>query len=145
MKIALWCDHWGYGFKEVLKEYLQAKNIQYHDFWTHDESSCDYPDYGIPVSQSVAQWRYDAGILICSNGIGMSMLANKHKYIKAALVYSETSAKLTKKHHNSNILCLWGKEFSSEKLLRFVKIWLETKFEWGRHKRRISKVESLDS
>lgn len=92
----------------------------------------------------MAEGHSDLGILICNNGIGMSMLANKVPGIKAALVYNKSSARATKEHHDSNILCLGGQEFQSSTLFEFVEIWMESKFQGGRHQRRIKKVEELD-
>lgn len=144
MKIALASDHGGFEFKVRLKQWLKDKNIECQDFGTNSKKSCDYPDFGIPAAESVANKKNEYAILICNNGIGMSILANKIKYIKAAVVYNEETAKQTREHHDSNVLCLGGQEFDKDTLLRFVKIWLESDFKGERHKRRISKVENLD-
>jgi ribose 5-phosphate isomerase B len=144
MKIAVASDHGGYDFKLKLVNWLKDKRIEVLDFGTDSNKSCDYPDYGIPATHSVAKGEVDLGILICNNGIGMSILANKIAGIKAALVYSESSAKATKEHHNSNILCLGGQEFKESELINFVSIWLESNFQGARHTRRITKVENLD-
>ena len=116
MKIAIASDHVGFEFKIELKKWLDSQNIEYIDFGTDSIDSCDYPDFGIPATKSVARGESNLGILICSNGIGMSMLANKISGIKAALVYNNHSSQATKEHHDSNILCLGGKEFSADQL-----------------------------
>ncbi len=144
MKIAVASDHGGFDFKSKLITWLENNKMNVIDFGTESTESCDYPDYGIPASRSVAKGEADLGILICNNGIGMSMLANKITGIKAAVVYSESSAKATKEHHNSNILCLGGQEFTDSELINFVSIWLDGEFLGGRHGRRISKVENLN-
>ncbi len=144
MKIAVASDHGGYDFKSKLITWLENNKIEVIDFGTESKESCDYPDYGIPASRCVAKGEVDLGILICNNGIGMSMLANKITGIKAAVVYSESSAKATKEHHNANMICLGGQEFTESELINFVSIWLESDFQGGRHSRRITKVESLE-
>ena len=145
MKIAIASDHGGFAFKQVLAQWFESKEMEFHDFGTNSADSCDYPDFGIPAAKGVSEGDFDLGILICNNGIGMSILANKIPGIKDAVVYSESSAKATKEHHDSNVLCLGGQEFPNDQLLKFVQIWLSSKFQGGRHKRRIQKVESLDS
>jgi ribose 5-phosphate isomerase B len=145
MKIAIASDHGGFDFKTKLLEWLIQQDIEFIDFGTDSIKSCDYPDYGVPAAKCVANKEADLGILICNNGIGMSILANKIPGIKAALVYSSTSAKATKEHHDSNVLCLGGQEFSPDELIEFVSIWLKYEFQQGRHLRRINKVEELDS
>ena len=144
MKIALAADHVGYPFKQRLCEELKRLGHEVVDLGTDSTESCDYPDYGIPAARSVADGEADRAILICTNGIGMSMLANRIPGVRAALVYSETSAAATRAHHDSNVLCLGGGEFPAEDLLKFTTTWLETGFEGGRHERRIGKVEALD-
>jgi len=145
MKIALASDHAGYNFKEELKKRLEKDGEKVKDFGCHSSESCDYPDFGIPATQSVARGENERAILICTNGIGMSMLANKIPGIKAALVYNKKVAEITRKHHNPNVLCLGAQEFEWQDLFSFVKIWLTTDFEGGRHERRIKKVEELDN
>jgi ribose 5-phosphate isomerase B len=144
MKIAIASDHAGFSFKNELKAYLEKKNCSVNDFGCFNDDSCDYPDFGIQAARSVANSENDYGILVCGNGIGMSMLANKIPGILAAVVYSKTSAEATRKHHDSNILCLGAREFKSDQLLRFVDIWFENKFEGERHVERIKKVKDLD-
>ncbi|MDD5644528.1 MAG: RpiB/LacA/LacB family sugar-phosphate isomerase [bacterium] len=144
MRIAVASDHGGYLFKEELVRYLQELGHSVEDFGCESESSCDYPDYGIPASRSVSDGKNDRAVLICTNGIGMCMLANKIPGIRAALVYSERTAEKTRQHHDSNVLCLGGKEFSPDDLKKFVYVWLNTEFDGGRHERRVKKINSLD-
>ena len=145
MRIALASDHAGYVFKGRLAEELEHLGHQVEDLGTRSEESCDYPDYGIPAVRSVADGRCDRAILICTNGIGMSMLANRIPGILAAVVYNERTAAMTRQHHDSNVLCLGAGEFGEEELLKMVRIWLDTEFEGGRHSRRVGKIKDLEA
>ena len=144
MRIAIASDHGAYAFKERLAAHLRELGHEVEDFGTHDEASCDYPDYGIPAARAVSQGKADRAILACTNGIGMSMLANRIAGVRAALVYNDRTAQRTREHHDSNVLCLGGGEFESAELLRFTDIWLGTAFEGGRHERRVNKIRALE-
>jgi RpiB/LacA/LacB family sugar-phosphate isomerase len=98
----------------------------------------------VPAARSVAEGTSDRAVLVCNNGIGMSMLANRIPGVKGALVYSDRTAAMTRRHHGSNVLCLGAGEFPPEKLLEWVRVWLAEPFEGGRHERRIAKVLELD-
>jgi ribose 5-phosphate isomerase B len=145
MKIGLAADHAGVVFKQRLAEELRSLGHTVVDHGTDSDASCDYPDYGIPAARSVAQGEADRAILICNNGIGMSMLANRIPGIRAALVYTVRTSARTREHHDSNVLCLGAGEFDEKDLLSFVRIWLTTPFEGGRHARRIAKIAALDT
>ena len=145
MKIAIAADHGGVAYKEHLKASLLKQGYEIKDFGTESTESCDYPDFGIPAAEAVVKKEVERSILICTNGIGMSMLANKVDGVRAALVYSESSAEKTRLHHDSNVLCLGAGEFGDDKLDRFVELWLTTGFEGGRHLRRINKFQKLKS
>lgn len=138
MKIAIGSDHGGYKLKEEIKKYLDKKGYIYKDFGCDSEESCDYPDYGFPVAKAVARREYDRGILICKSGIGMSMVANKVKGVRAALCNTPSIAKKSREHNDANVLVLSGETMDSKKI---VDIWLRTEFLGGRHKRRIDKIE----
>jgi RpiB/LacA/LacB family sugar-phosphate isomerase len=144
VRIALAADHAGFEFKERLARELESLGHEVRDFGTASAESCDYPDFGIPAARSVADGSAERAVLVCNNGIGMSMLANRIPGVKAALVYSEKTAAMTRRHHGSNVLCLGAGEFSGEELLKWVRIWLSEPFEGGRHSRRIEKVLALD-
>ena len=144
MKISVAADHAGYAFKERLSEELRRLGHEVVDFGTDSGESCDYPDYAVPAVKSVASGESDRAILTCTNGLGMCMVANKIPGIRGALVYSERTAAMTRAHHDSNVLCLGGKEFPETDLLKFVQLWLETPFDGGRHARRIGKIADLD-
>ncbi len=144
MRIALASDHAGFEFKTRLARELGELGHDVSDYGTDSRESCDYPDFAIPASRAVAEGKADRAILACTNGIGMSMTANRIPGIRAALVYSARGATMTRQHHDSNVLCLGAGEFPADELIAWVKLWLETKFEGGRHARRVGKFEALD-
>ena len=143
MRIALAADHAGFELKAELCRELERLGHEVHDFGTHDAESCDYPDYAIPAVQSLVAGEADRTILVCGNGIGMGMTANRIAGARAAVGYSKSSAATTRAHHDSNVLCLGAREFPPADLLEFARIWLETPFDAGRHERRVAKFESL--
>ena len=143
MIIPIASDHAGYEAKELAKEILESLDHMPLDFGTHSPDSVDYPDYAVQVAQKVNTGEHEMGILICGSGQGMCMTANKFPNVRGALVYSTESAKLTRQHNNANILCLPGRELSKDQLHEIIKEWLSTKFEGGRHERRVNKIHSL--
>ena len=147
MKVAVACDHRGYGAKELIKNFLQRSGHEVEDFGTHESKSCDYPDYAIPASQSVRDEKADRAILICGSGLGMCMTANKIQGIRAALCYDELMAQMSRSHNNANILCLPAMLVNDPLIARIVDIWLKTEFEEedGRHHRRVRKMMEAES
>lgn len=144
MNVAIGCDHGGFELKEQIKILLDKMDIAYSDFGTLSTDSCDYSDYAIKVGKAVANKDFERGILICGTGIGMSIAANKVKGIRAALVSDMYSAKVTRAHNNSNVLCLGGRTLGLHITLEIVEIWLKTEFEGGRHLRRIGKITDFE-
>jgi len=144
MKVALAADHAGFAFKEKLAAELRRWGHEPIDFGTKSTESCDYPDFAIPAVRGVAEGSAERAILACTNGIGMCMVANRIPGVRGALVYSARTAAMTRQHHDSNVLCLGAGEFPAESLLEWVRIWLETPFEGGRHARRVGKIEALE-
>jgi ribose 5-phosphate isomerase B len=144
MKIALGSDHAGYDYKERLKIILDEMGKPYHDYGTFSQDSVDYPDVAHTVSLEVASEKCPLGILICGTGIGMSITANKHNGIRAAVCESPLSAKLSREHNDANILCLGARVSSWETIVEIVKTFLTTPFSGGeRHRNRIAKIHSL--
>lgn len=142
MKIAIGSDHGGLELKEKIKEYLISKNYEIKDFGTDSLLSCDYPDYARPVSSAVASGDFDRGILFCGSGVGVSIVANKVKGIRAVNAYSEEIAKQSREHGDCNVLALGGRYISFDKAKKIVDIWLSTRFSQDeRHQRRINKIE----
>ncbi len=143
--VYLGADHAGYALKEKIKRYFDKKGIDYFDLGGNGDEGDDYPDYAFKVAERVASDRNSVGILICGTGTGMVIAANKVKGARAAAAYDDYSAKMAKEHNNANILCLRGRNFSDEKNLKLVKIWLAGKFDSSaRHERRIKKIASYE-
>jgi len=143
MIIPIASDHAGYPAKEKVIKILKDMGHDIVDYGTHSEESVDYPDFAIQVAEKVNDGEYELGIVICGSGQGVCMTANKYPKVRAGLVYSTNSAKMTRLHNNANVLCLPGRELNEEQMKELVNIWLNTEFEGGRHKRRIDKIESL--
>lgn len=142
MKIALGSDHGGYQLKENLKECLMELNVEYVDFGCENEKSVDYPDIGFKVAIEVKSGKYDRGILICGTGIGMSVVANKVRGIRAALCHNEFTARCAREHNDANILVLGGRVIGSGLAKEIVKVWLNTKFcQEERHINRLNKIK----
>ena len=139
MRIAIASDHGGYIFKILIKEYLQDTEHAFVDLGTNDKQSVDYPDYAEKVVHYIKHNGYDCGILICGTGIGMSMVANRHAGIRAALCHGPETAKLSRQQNNANILCLGARILPSNDAIPIVKAFLNTDFERGRHLTRIEK------
>ena len=141
-KIAIGCDHGGFNLKNKIIEYLSKKGVEVKDFGTYTIESCDYPVIAKEVAQEVAAGNFDNGILVCGTGLGMSIVANKVKGIRAVTCFDATTARMSKSHNNANILCL-GERITGEYLaLDIVETWLKTDFEGGRHKRRVDMFET---
>lgn len=143
MKIAIGSDHAGFEYKEKLKEYFEHLGQEVSDFGCFSSESCDYPDYAFPLAKSVANGHFEFGILICGSGIGMSIVANKVKGIRAANCCSVEMAKLARQHNNSNILTLGARLIPLELGIEIVNAFLNEQFEGNRHQGRISKIHHL--
>ncbi|HUU84936.1 MAG TPA: ribose 5-phosphate isomerase B [Phycisphaerae bacterium] len=144
MRIAICSDHRGFRAKETIKALLVREGHTVQDFGSNDRTSCDYPDTAIPASQSVAEGINDFGVMICGTGIGMSITANKVRGIRAALCHDELTAELARKHNDGNVLCLSGDLVGEELMKRVVDVWLNTRFEGGRHARRLAKIKQFE-
>ena len=139
--LAIGADHGGFDLKEGLKKYLQERGVSFTDFGTHGRESTDYPDYAQLVASMVASHKAQFGLLVCTTGIGMSIAANKVPGIRAAMVCDGESASLTRRHNDANVLCLSGKFTTADQAKNLLDIFLSTKFEGGRHERRVNKME----
>lgn len=140
MTIAIGSDHAGFPLKEVLVKYLKENNYEVLDMGTHSEDSVDYPDYGHAVATAVLDKKSDLGVLICGSGNGITMTANKHQGIRAALCWQKDIAEMARLHNDANILGLPGRYISEEEGLEMLKIFLTTSFEGGRHQKRLDKM-----
>lgn len=143
MKIALGSDHAGYLLKEEIKKYLNLKNIPFTDFGTFKIDSSDYPEFAYKVGNAIASEECDHGILICGTGIGMSIVANKIKGIRAAVANNEEGARLSRLHNNANILCLGARILQAKQAIKILDVWINTSFEGGRHQKRTDLITQL--
>jgi ribose 5-phosphate isomerase B len=144
MKIAVGCDHAGFGLKEDVVGLLKALDHDFIDCGTNDTSSVDYPDFGEKVAGLVSSGKVERGILICGTGIGMSMVANKFPNVRAALCNDLFSAKMSRMHNDANILVLGGRVIGKDLAAEIVRTWLATPFEGERHLRRINKIKTIE-
>jgi ribose 5-phosphate isomerase B len=144
MQIGLACDHGGFELKEELKAFLKSLGIEPIDMGTFNEDSVDYPDLGVLVAEKISRGELEKGILICGTGIGMSIVANKFPRIRAALANDLYSSRCSREHNDANILIIGGRIVGKELAKEIVRVWLETPFAGGRHKRRLEKIEALE-
>ena len=133
-------DHAGFDLKEVIKNHLINKNISIFDLGPFNDQSVDYPDYAKKLANRIKHKKSDVGILVCGSGTGMAISANKIKTIRAAVCYNLKSTRLSRQHNNANIIAL-GSRLTKKKLsLKLVEFFLKTKFDGGRHLKRIKKI-----
>ena len=139
-KIFISSDHAGYNLKENIKAFLKKKKYNFIDLGPKNNNRVDYPEYAHEVAKKVKKNNNYRGILVCGSGIGMNIAANKHKNIRAAQCYNPKSTKLSRLHNDSNIITLGSRLLSKKNALNCVSIFLKTKFEGGRHLKRIKKI-----
>ena len=139
-RVILASDHAGFKLKEVIKKFLIKKRKKVLDLGTKNSSSVDYPDYAHLLSRKMRRTQNKFGILVCGSGTGMSMTANKHKNIRAALCYDIKSTKLSRKHNNANVMTIGARLIKKNVALKCVNTFLKTDFDGGRHLRRIRKI-----
>jgi ribose 5-phosphate isomerase B len=144
MQIGLACDHGGFELKEELKAFLKSIGVDPIDMGTFSEDSVDYPDFGVLVAEKISRRELEKGILICGTGIGMSIVANKFPGVRAALANDLYSSRFSREHADANILVIGGRMVGTDLAKEIVRIWLETPFAGGRHKRRLEKIEALE-
>ncbi|NLW65649.1 MAG: ribose 5-phosphate isomerase B [Clostridiales bacterium] len=142
--IAIGSDHGGFALKREIMKYLDEKGLEYKDFGTYTEDSCDYPDYGEAVGRAVAGGECERGIVICGTGIGISISANKVKGVRAALCGDCYSAEYTRRHNDANVLALGARVLGTGLALKIVEIFLGTDFEGGRHARRVELISKIE-
>lgn len=144
MKIATASDHAGYELKKGIIAYLSEKGIKHEDFGCGPDEKVDYVDYAEKAIKRVCSGDYDRAILVCGTGLGMAIVANKHKGIRATPCLDKYSAEMSRRHNDSNCLTLGGRIIPLDEALSIVRIWLETEFEGGRHQRRIAKIFDIE-
>lgn len=138
--IPIGADHAGFQLKETIRLYLQEKGYEVRDFGCYSDESIDYPDFGHPVAEMVEENKGMLGILICGSGNGINMTANKHQGIRSALCWKTEIAELARLHNNANILAMPARFISEEEAKEMVDVFLNTKFEGGRHQNRVDKI-----
>lgn len=140
MKIAIASDHRGLEARQRILTLLQQLGHEAVDMGTQGKKNVDYPDFAFPVAQAVSDGTVDRGILICGTGIGMAIAANKVRGVRAAPCHDSITAEMSRRHNDANVLCLSADLLGDELIERMVRLWLETKFEGGRHARRVEKI-----
>ena len=140
MKIAIGCDHAGFPYKDALIKMLEEHGHKVADFGTYSTDSVDYPDFVHPVANQIEEKKAKLGVLICGSGNGVAMTANKHQKIRAAICWTTELAALARQHNNANVVCIPARFISKKKAVEIVDIFVNTKFEGGRHARRVRKI-----
>ncbi len=144
MRVAIGSDHAGFEFKERLSSLLRNQGIPFDDVGTASPDSVDYPDFAADVARRVADGRADRGILVCGTGIGMAMAANKVPGIRAAVVWNEESARLSRAHNDANVMAIGGRTTPAAEADAILRAFLDTVYEGGRHDRRLAKIAALE-
>ena len=144
MKIAVASDHRGFSVKDKILSQVTQLNHEGQDFGPSSADICDYPDFGAKAAKAVSDGQVDRAILICGSGIGMCIVANKFRGVRAALCHDDLTAEMSRRHNDANILCLSADLLGDRLASRMVELWLETPFEGGRHARRIGKIAEYE-
>jgi len=139
-KIYISSDHAGFKLKESIKDYLSKKKINFQDLGPNNNDRVDYPDFAHKVARKVRTNKKNVGILVCGSGMGMSIAANRHKNIRAAQCFNLKSTKLSRLHNDANVITLGSRLLSKKNALNCISVFLNTKFEGGRHTKRIRKI-----
>jgi ribose 5-phosphate isomerase B len=142
--IAIASDHAGFTLKEKLKSYLKKKGLKVEDLGTDSAERCDYPEFACTLAKQVSGGKYNRGVLICKSGIGNSIVANRFPGVRAALCYNAKAARLSREHNDSNILVLGSGFVNAGLARRILRIWLNTAFAGGRHKRRLNQIKKIE-
>ena len=139
-KIYISSDHAGFKLKQAIKDYLSKKKINFEDLGPNNNDRVDYPDFAHKVARKVKTNKKNVGILVCGSGMGMSIAANRHKNIRAAQCFNLKSTKLSRLHNDANVITLGSRLLSKKNALNCISVFLNTKFEGGRHTKRIRKI-----
>lgn len=144
MKIALASDHAGYAEKERLKPLLTDLGVQFDDLGTATDASVDYPEYARKVAEKVSQGEVEQGLLVCGSGTGMAIAANKVPGVRAAVAWSEETARLAREHNDANVLSIGARVTPEAEIPKIVRAWFDAKFEGGRHARRVEEICKIE-
>ncbi len=140
-KIIVGSDHAGFALKQQVKAHLEGRGFMVEDLGIQSEEFVDYPKIAHELAEAVAQGRVARGVLVCGTGLGVSMAANRHAGVRAAVAYDEETARLSRAHNDANVLALGGRSLDHPLALRILDLWLDTAFEGGRHARRVALIE----
>jgi RpiB/LacA/LacB family sugar-phosphate isomerase len=144
MRIALASDHAGYAEKERLKAILSDLGVEFDDLGTGSDESVDYPDYAQKVAEQVADGRVEQGLLVCGSGTGMAITANKVPGVRAAVAWSEETARLARQHNDANVLAIGARTTPPADIPNIIRAWFSTEFEGGRHAARVNKISDVE-
>lgn len=144
MRIALASDHAGYAEKEQLKPLLKELGVDFEDLGTASDASVDYPLYARKVAEKVSQGEVEQGLLVCGSGIGMAIAANKVPGVRAAVAWSEETARLAREHNDANVLSIGARVTPAEELPKIVRAWFDARFAGGRHQRRVDEISKIE-
>ncbi len=144
MKVALASDHAGYAEKERLKPLLRELGLEVEDLGAASEESVDYPDYARRVAEAVARGRAEQGLLVCGSGTGMAIAANKVQGVRAAVAWSEETARLARQHNDANVLAIGARTTPTDDIPRIVRAWFNARFDGGRHSARVEKIRQIE-
>jgi len=144
MRIALASDHAGFDLKRAVMAELAAQGIEHRDFGVAVDERSDYIDYGAAAAAALSRGEFDLAILVCGTGLGMAIVANKFKGVRATPCWDEYTVEMSRKHNDANCLTLGGRTLSIERSLALVRLWLATPFEGGRHAARVQKIRDLE-
>jgi ribose 5-phosphate isomerase B len=140
--LAIACDHAGFSLKQQLKRLLAAMDVPFEDLGTDTEARCDYPEFAHALARGIAEGRYRLGVLVCGSGIGMSMAANRHPGVRAALCTEGYAARMSREHNDANVLCLGSRIVGPGIAEEILRAFLEARFEGGRHAARVATIET---
>ncbi len=145
MRIAIGADHGGFGLKAKIVKYLKSKGHEVKDFGCFSADSCDYPKFGYAVADAVSRKKFPRGVLICKSGIGMSIVANKSRGVRAALVSDIEGARSSREHNDANVIVFSAKATNIYKAKRMLDVWFSTRRAGGRHLRRVRQISDLEA
>ncbi len=145
MVVAIACDHGGLEIKNAIVEYMKESGVEYKDFGTYTEDSVDYPEYAYKAAKAVSTGECEKGIICCGTGIGVAIVANKVKGVRAATVTNEFCAEMTRRHNDSNIITMGGRVIDSETAVKLADIFLNTSFDGDRHTRRVDMITQIEN
>lgn len=140
--IAIACDHAGLGLKTELVEALENQGFEVIDLGVNSTDSVDYPDFGYAMAEAIGDGRAERGVLVCGSGIGISIAANRHPAVRAALIHDALGAKMSRRHNDANVICFGGRMIGEDVAKDCLSIFLDTPFEGGRHARRVEKLSN---